>query len=351
MTASARQRTVHLVGSVPLTSEEAVFRTANEILGERVKRIPDGETGVRSNWIRWQRDVFVRNPALEPLPVSGKEYGVGIRYRLRPDVAAGAVAFDNLGYADAALASYRTFASLKDEGAIRSDIRFQVCLPTPLAPVTAFLAPESRAAVEPAYEARMLAELDSICAGIPHDQLAIQWDTAVEFAILEGVMPTHLTDPQREIAERLVRLGERVPDDVDLGYHLCYGDAGRRHFVQPRDAGLLVAVANAICAGVRRPVQWIHLPVPRDRDDAAYYAPLAELKLRPETELFLGLVHYTDGVEGTRRRMEAAARVVEEFGIGTECGLGRRPAETVAPLLAVHRETAEGESRSARATP
>ena len=351
MTAAAQQRMVHLVGSVPLASEEAVFRTASEILGERVKRLPDGETGVRSNWIGWQAAVFARTPTLELLPDSGKGYGVAIRYRLRPDVAAGAVAFDNLGYADAALASYRTFARLKDEGTIRPDIRFQVCLPTPLAPVTAFLAPESRAAVEPAYEARLLAELEAIGAGIPHDELAIQWDTAVEFGILEGVMPTHLTDPPREIAARLVRLGERVPDDVELGYHLCYGDAGHRHFVEPRDAGLLVAVANAIGAGVRRPVQWLHLPVPRDRDDAAYYAPLAELTLHPETELYLGLVHYTDGVAGTRRRMEAAARVVEEFGLGTECGLGRRPAETVAPLLAVQRETAEGEGRGARATP
>lgn len=351
MSASARQRTVHLAGSVPLASEEAVFRTASEILGERVKRIPDGETGVRSGWIGWQSAVFARTPTLELHPDRGQEYGVSIRYRLRPGVAAGAVAFDNLGYADAALASYRTFARLKDAGTLRPDLRFQVCLPTPLAPVTAFVAPESRAAVEPAYETRLLAELEAICAGIPHDQLAIQWDTAVEFGILEGVMPTHLTDPPREITARLVRLGERVPGDVELGYHLCYGDAGHRHFVQPRDAGLLVAVANAICAGVRRPVQWIHLPVPRERDDAAYYAPLAALQLHPETELYLGLVHYTDGVEGTRRRMAAAARVVEEFGIGTECGLGRRPAETVAPLLAVHREAAEGASRGARATP
>ena len=39
--------------------------------------------------------------------------------------------------------------------------------------------------VEPAYEAQMLAELERICSGIPHDQLAIQWDTAVEFGVLE----------------------------------------------------------------------------------------------------------------------------------------------------------------------
>lgn len=342
MNAAAQHRTVHLVGSVPLANEEEVFRTTSDILGEHVKRIPDGETGVRSNWIGWQAAVFARIPTLEQIPDSGKEYGVRLSYRLRPGIEPSSVTFENLGYADAALASYRTFARLQDVGAIRPATRFQVCLPTPLAPTTAYLEPGSRAAVEPAYEARLLAELDTICAGIPHDRLAIQWDTAIEFGILEGVMPTHLTDPRREIVERLVRLGERVPEDVQLGYHLCYGDANHRHFVQPKDTGLLVEVANAICAGQRRPVQWIHLPVPRERDDAAYYAPLAGLRLHPETEIYLGLVHYTDGIEGTRRRMDAAARVVAAFGIGTECGLGRRPAETVAPLLAIHREAAEG---------
>lgn len=45
---------VHLVGSVPLANAEEVFRTTSSILGGRLRRIPDGETGVRSNWIGWQ---------------------------------------------------------------------------------------------------------------------------------------------------------------------------------------------------------------------------------------------------------------------------------------------------------
>ena len=349
MGASTQRRPVHIVGSVPLANEEEVFRTVSAILGQRVKRLPDGETGVRKGWIGWQRAVFARNPALELVPDSGvgyrgsePVYRTTSHFRVRPGVSAREIAFDNLGYADAALASYQTFARLEGEGTIPPLTRFLVCLPTPLAPVTVYFALESRAAVEPAYEAQLLAELGCICAAIPRDQLAIQWDTAVEFAILEDVWPTHLADPRREIIDRLVRLGERVPDDVELGYHLCYGEAGHRHFAQPRDAGHLVAVANATCAEVRRPVHWIHLPVPRDRDDEAYYAPLRDLKLHPETELYLGLVHYTDGVAGTRKRMAIATKFVTDFGIGTECGLGQRPAETVAPLLAVHRDAADG---------
>jgi hypothetical protein len=346
MARQVRQRAVHLVGSVPLANEEDVFHAASTTLGDCLKRIPDGETGVRANWIGWQAAVFARNPSLEAVPVSDKDYGLRVRYRLRPSTPASAVTFANLGYAAATLASYETFARLRQAGTIARSTRFQVCLPTPLAPVTSFLAPESRAAVEPAYEAQLLAELTRICAVIPHDQLAIQWDTAIEFGILEGVMPTHLADPQREIIDRLVRLGAQVPADIELGYHLCYGDAGHRHFVQPQDTSRLVTVANAICAGVKRPVNWIHLPVPRDRDDEAYYAPLKNLRLHPEAELYLGLVHYTDGLAGTRRRMATAAKVVPAFGIATECGFGRRPAETVTPLLQLHREAAESAATS-----
>jgi hypothetical protein len=326
---------------VPLADAEEVFRSASTILGGHLRRIPDGETGVRTNWIGWQAAVFARTPALEPMPGSGKDYGVRLGYRLRPGVEASAVAFDDLGYAGAALASYATFARLKGEGALAPATRFQVCLPTPLAPITAFLAPESRAAVEPAYEARLLAELEAICAGIPHGDLALQWDTAIEFGILEGVMPTHLADPRREIVERLVRLGERVPRDVELGYHLCYGDAGHRHFKQPEDTAKLVDIANAVSAGVARPIEWIHLPVRRGRDDDAYFAPLRDLRLHPETELYLGLVHYTDGAEGTRRRIAAARRTLTNFGVATECGMGRRPAETIPALLQIHREVAD----------
>src|SRR5256886_11683593 len=85
-----------------------------------------------------------------------------------------------------------------------------------------------------------------------------------------------------------------------------------------------------------------HLPVPRDRTDEAYYAPLATLRLRPETELYLGLVHATDGIEGSARRLEVARRFVGDFGVATECGWGRRAPATVPALLRIHRELSRG---------
>lgn len=336
----SQPRGVHLVGSVPLSNAEEVFRTASAILGGRLRRLPDGETGERTNWFGWQIQVFAAHPFFEVLPQESRAYTSRPAITLRSPTPAGELVFDHLGYADVALASYAVFSRLKQEGVIPARCRFQVSLPTPLAPVVRFVGLENLALVEPAYEAAMFAELERITAAIPHTELAIQWDVAVEFALLEGEAFVGSRQEQQGIVERLIRIGERVPADVELGYHLCYGDAGHKHFKEPEDSSLLVEVANAISAGVTRAINWIHLPVPRNRTDEAYFAPLRTLRLHPETERYLGLVHYTDGVEGTRQRIAAAQGAVKNFGVATECGMGRRKAETIPDLLRIHREVA-----------
>ena len=326
----------HLVGSVPLASAETVFETVAAQLGDRVRRIPDGETGPRSDWIVWQLPVFTSQSQLEIVPPGANSWRPLPRVRLADGAPAERVRFEALGYADAALASHRVFARLKRDGRVPVACRFQVCLPTPLAPISAFVVPEHQAALEPVYETRLLEELALVLWEVPHDQLAIQWDTNFEFAMLEGVFPVWFDDVKGGILERLLRLARHVPADVELGYHFCYGDVQHRHFKEPADAGRLVEVANALAASLGRSLNWIHLPVPRNRTDERYYAPLGDLRLRPETELYLGLVHHTDGVDGTRARMAAARRFVGGFGVATECGWGRRPPATVPELLRIH---------------
>lgn len=329
-------RGAHLVGSVPLSNSEEVFRTASSILGGRLRRIPDGETGERSDWIVWQFPVFSRAAELEVVPPGPEPYRPLPRVQLRRGASVDSLHFDKLGYADAAAASYAIFTRLRGVGVIPSEVRLQVCLPTPLAPISAFVVDHDQAAIEVVYEAAMLVELERILDTIPHPDLALQWDTAVEFGIYEGRFPSWFGEARSGIVERLLRIGAQVPSDVELGYHLCYGDAKHRHFKEPDDAAKLVGIANALTAGVGRPLQWIHMPVPRSRDDDAYFAPLRELRIDDETELYLGLVHNTDGVEGARRRIQAAQKVRERFGVATECGMGRRPPETIPGLLRIH---------------
>ena len=113
-------RSVHLVGSVPLGNSREVFETVGAALGPRLKRIPDGETGERSDWITWLEPVFADNPALEKSDELFRIHATGtarIRYRLKPGKTVKDVVFGNLFYADIAKQSYAEFAALKKKGA------------------------------------------------------------------------------------------------------------------------------------------------------------------------------------------------------------------------------------------
>lgn len=347
-----RPRGAHLTGSVPLEDNAAVFNEVNSKLGKHLRRIPDGETGARLDWIRWQFPLLMALPQFEMLPAA--EPGPTVyppspleqrpempRVQIRPGASIDDVILPSLGYLDAATESYALFAQLKENGVIGPRVRFQVSLPTPLAVIHARFVPRDQEIVEALYERKLLEELDGIVSMAPEGELAVQWDTAVEFRLLEGVLDSYVTDPEHGVLERLLRLGNRVPEGVHMGYHLCYGDAEHKHFKEPEDMSKLVTVANGVAMGLQRPLNWIHMPVPRDRTDEAYFAPLRQMQLNPETEFYLGLVHMTDGLEGTRARIAAAQAVVGNFGVATECGLGRRDPETIPELLGIHARVAD----------
>ncbi len=331
----------HLVGSVPVSTAEETFRLSMEHLGHHLKRLPDGEVGERDTWIRWQYARILASPQMEesddaPVYVPRKPLRTveGIK-------SADQIEFPDIGYADAAIESFAIFEALTDEGVIPSDMRFQVGLPTPLSVAIFYVEPSSRLLFERAYERAMQHELKKILQAISAEKLSIQWETVAEFAVLEGLMDNHLDgDLLEDITDRLADLVSLVPEPAEVGIHLCYGDSGHKHFCEPGDARYLVKVANAASAKARRPIAWIHMPVPRDRDDAAYYAPLAELELPVSTELYLGVVHMTGGKEATQRRIETASKVVDHFGVATECGFGRRDLATIPDLMNQHAEVA-----------
>jgi hypothetical protein len=79
------------------------------------------------------------------------------------------------------------------------------------------------------------------------------------------------------------------------------------------------------------------MPVPIARTDDAFFQPFRNLKLSPGTDLYLGVVHAADGVEGVKKRTAAASKYVSGFGIATECGMGRaKTPDVVTKLLEIH---------------
>jgi len=340
----SEKRNVHLVGSVGLEDVESVFRTLGATVGGLAKRFPDGECGPRSHWISWQIRVIADDPQFIVGETIEIPFGAAMRkfdkYIIADGVDPATVEFTALGYAEAATSSYDTFRKLRDAGDIPSGTRFQVSLPTPVAVITQHFAPQAQADVEPAYERAMLREVAAIVAAIPAEDLAIQWDVCQEVLAADGAWDVFYDDLIGDAISRIARLSAAVPDGVELGYHLCYGDPGHKHIKEPVDLNVCVTIANGITETVSRDINWIHMPVPRDRADNAYFAPLSKLKLQPGCELYLGLVHLTDGLDGAKRRLGAATSTRSEFGIATECGFGRRSAETIPDLLKLHAEIA-----------
>jgi ubiquinone/menaquinone biosynthesis C-methylase UbiE len=325
-----------LVGSVPLVNGEEVFRVLGGALGDRLRRLPDGETGPRADWIVWQYPVLSSRQQFEVAPPMHHSYRALPQLRLRAGEDGSELMFEQLGYAEAALSSFRTFGVLKRDRVLPQGCRFQVSLPTPLAPISAFVAVENQAVAERAYDTAMVAELEQIVAGIPHDQLALQWDTNFELGMLEGDVPVWFPDVKGGILKRLIRIGGLVPPDVELGFHFCFGhdETTPRHV--PMDLSRVVEIANAIAAGLRRPLNWVHIPVSRQRDCGTFLAPLRDLRLAPATELYLGVVEPGESAEKADEWIAAAHKLVGEFGVATPCGWGRLAPGDVPALMAAH---------------
>lgn len=349
MTADSIKRPIaHFVGSIPLPDSETVFRTLSEAVGKHIVRLPDGETGIRKMWIKFLQDVLADHPAIEvadDLPPfrftqwDGKVVREIQRLRLIPGIALDPGKFET-GYADMALESWGTFEQLQKEGVIPANVKFQISLPTPTAPAYNNIVPSDRPTLLPALTRHFIGEVEKITSKLPHDRISIQWDVCQEVLAWEDYFEPGPVDFRTETIEVLSQVGDAVPADVDLGYHLCYGSPADEHLVLPKDAGILVEMANAIAASVKRPIHYFHMPVMKDRTDDAYFTPLQNLTISRDTELYLGLIHHDDA-KGNEARLAAAKRHSRVDGIATECGMARGEPTRLTSLLSTHAHLAQ----------
>jgi len=339
---------LHLIGSIPLDSSEQVFHTLASELGPFLKRIPDGETGERSRWVYFQRQMLLDHPAMEIDPTvppykfvqwDGKLVREVEQVRFKPSVDPAMVVFET-GYDKAALASWEVFKRLRTAGIIAPGTRFQVCLPTPQASGYLYVSGPARETYFGVYERALKAALANIVKAIPADDLSIQWDVCQEVLAFENYFKDRPAHYKTQIFDMLGRLGDAVPADVEMGYHLCYGSPRDEHLVQPKDSAILVEMMNGIAAATRRPIDFLHIPVPKPRTDEAYYAPLRAWKRPDGTKLYLGLLHHDDDA-GDRARIAVARRFVDDFGLSAECGWGRTEPGRLPGLLKGHRVAAE----------
>ena len=288
-----KQTPLLLIGSIPLHDADAVLDAVADTIGARLASVPDGETGVRSNWIGWQHAVFALQDALEQGTEKERAYQLNPPYRFAPGKSAADIDFGELGFAREAIKSYAAFAARRAAGRFAHDARFQVCLPTPFAPAFAFCAYDIQGDLRLRYSGRYLSALRTRNADGDRCDPARHpgprschpvgcCDRNVDFrGAAPGAVPRRRPTPW--LIATLARLGNAVPDAITLGYHLCYGSMGNKHWKEPEDHGIYVSTANAISKGVNRQIDFFHVPVPVDRDDNAYFSPLGDLSIAKET--------------------------------------------------------------------
>ncbi|MFP6735856.1 MAG: hypothetical protein VB959_18710 [Rhodospirillales bacterium] len=350
-----------MVGSIPLPTAEAVFKTCAEMFGDHLPCMPDGEIGPRLVWVSYLYERFKNLPEVEfqPIPPEMRN-DMDVRFN-RVAAARGAVHADradnhlvvkdgvseirlkDLGYAAAAIESYAKFTQLKDQGVVPAPMRFQVAIPfTRGAFGNYFRKPGDFAIMEAAYEEVAKRELAEIIEAIPAGDLAIQWDVCSEILDVDGYWPwwpagnkADKIAMNSELARRLDL--DKLPDEAWLGYHICYGTMGGWPMLKPTSVASSVALVNALVKATPRRTDFVHIPAPRKAFDADYFAGLENLQI-DDAKLYLGLIHDTeDGLDDFRRRYDAAKAHRRDFGLASVCGYGRCNPEELSHALEVHR--------------
>jgi hypothetical protein len=238
---------------------------------------------------------------------------------------------------------------LREQGVIEPGTRFQVCLPSAHSGIDAFFNDAGEwPAVHEAYERGIEHEIERILDVVPADDLVIQFDMAwevVDLAMGEAnyfsFWPrSDLEDKFQRHMSQLDRIWKAVPDETLLGYHWCYGTWGGWPMTAMQDLALCVRLSNEAVKRTGRRLDYLHMPVIQEPDDA-FFAPLNDLNVG-DTKIYLGVVHEGESsAEPFRRRMQGARKYLPSFGIGGVCGYGRLDPAELPGVLAVHTACAE----------
>ena len=332
-----------LVGSIAFSTAEEVFRSIGPRLGKSLPYIPDGETGERQYWVNHiAYRVLHGHPDIEtisrPMTKEGIEcwhepYDHGMwQFKIKHGVKQ--VRFGDLGwrlgYARDAISSYFIFKTLRDEGVIPPDIKFQVCLPLTASAVYRWLADKNDyPAIREGFSEALHHEVRTIFNNIPHEDLAIQWDCAIEDTVIEEALEKAggLTKDVQRLVDQLFEpardVSSHIPDDVTLGYHACYGTSGGWPKREPEDLTGAVLLCNAAIKSSGRRVDFLHIPTINSKGPN-YFNPLSNLDPQG-ARIYMGLIHALHDSDGMRAQMEDIKTYFHDFGIAAPCGFGRGP--------------------------
>lgn len=282
-------RFAHLVGSLPGEDPEQAMGTALELLGERLRSLPDGETGERRNWVISIVDALRDHPDLEvATPGEWTSYDDTPKLRVRPGHKLYGANLD-FGHVDAVRERLPVFERLRAEHG-RHDLAFQSGVPGDFDLAMFTFGPVGAVRERRAFTEATLTEIHRV-ADLAGPGTVFQIEVPVELVLLAKAPPVLLPLAADLMARSIVGVAAAARPGLLFGVHLCLGDMNHQAFGTMNDVAPLVALANAIVRHwpERQVLSYVHAPfAAADQPPSttpAFYAPLANLTL-PETTRF-----------------------------------------------------------------
>jgi hypothetical protein len=325
-------RHAHLVGSLAAPDARQAMELSLDVLGDRLVALPDGETGVRCQWLVNAVDKLRDHPDLQlrkdgdwsdydKCPVFKIKRG----HKLRADTL-------HFGQVDAFDESWPIFQELRKRSG-REDLAFQQGVPGDLDRAFFVFGPPRCFLHRRPFTEVTLGEIRQVYERGGGD-VVFQFEVPIP-QLLVAMVPGPLQPFMAGFMARgITNLARRSPPGARFGVHLCVGDLNRKALLRMKDARPIVLLANAI---VRRwpkgvPLEYIHSPfaaaaLPPPTDER-WYAPLAQLDLPASVRFVAGFAHEDQDIAEQRRIREVIERYARRrVDISSTCGLGRRSPE------------------------
>jgi hypothetical protein len=322
-------RDAHLVGSLPGPDARTAMTTAVEILGPRLRSLPDGETGERRNWVISIIEGLRDHPDLELVKAGDwSDYDRTPQLRVRKGHTLYGASLD-FGHVPAVRASYPVFQDVVT-AAGHPEIAFQQGVPGDFDLAMFTLGPARALRGRRPFTEATLAEIRGVAA-ITGPGSLFQIEVPVELVLLAKAPGPARPALAKLLGRNVTRLAAAAPVGTRFAVHLCLGDMNNRAFGTMSDVTPLVLLANTIIDTwpAQQPFEVLHAPFAAAdhpaTTDAAFYAPLNRLRLPTATRFAAGFAHESQSLADQR----IIRGIVEDHlqrptMMSAACGLGRR---------------------------
>lgn len=347
-----------LIGSMPFADERDAMTKALDALGDSLYALPDGEigertdankSGKRSAWIVSVFERCLEDPDTFEVvrDMKRNEAGLPADYehvpRFKPKYPPGQLTdYLNLGYHEYYTESYPIFKELRAERNL-DHVKFQVGIPSPMGLTMLMLSIPNVLRYTNDFSNRLAYEINQIMkeAG---DDVIFQIELVTEVVLAHRLPSLAMGMLLRSTFDLL----SKIDAGAKIGFHLCVGDLNNKKMTEAETLDKLVLMANTLIKGFPSKLEllYMHFPLAEAADpptmDAAYYAPLKDVKMPGDAKLIAGFVHEKRTVEELRQIRDAIeGHVGHEVGVACSCGLGRRSSDVALQLLDLTDKVAE----------